>query len=220
MKLRVRRLPRVKHLLARSCPRVPRTSNAADSTPGPSIARPDSSAIRRSGSLSPSRPRHTRASSGVCERGTPRRARTRSCSPTASRCLPSRWPSSTARWQIELFFKWIKQHLRIKRFFGTSASAVQTQLWIVILAYVLVAIVRKRLEIALNLYTLLQILSATFSRKPLSHKYLRDRTTLSTIPTFATSCGSSTSNRTLLITLPVWASPLRHCSFWPLGPDP
>ena len=74
-----------------------------------------------------------------------------------------------ARWQIELFFKWIKQHLRIKRFFGTSANAVQTQLWIVISVYVLVAIVRKRLEIERDLYTLLQILSAhLFEEAPLA----------------------------------------------------
>lgn len=74
-----------------------------------------------------------------------------------------------ARWQIELFFKWIKQHLRIKRFFGTSANAVQTQLWIAISVYVLVAIVRKRLEIERDLYTLLQILSVhLFEKAPLA----------------------------------------------------
>ena len=63
------------------------------------------------------------------------------------------------RWQIELFFKWIKQHLRIKRFYGTSPNAVRTQIWIAISVYVLVAIVRKRLHIQRDLYTLLQILS-------------------------------------------------------------
>ena len=74
-----------------------------------------------------------------------------------------------ARWQIELFFKWIKQHLRIKRFFGTSANAVQTQLWIAISVYVLVAIVRKRPEIERDLYTLLQILSVhLFEKAPLA----------------------------------------------------
>lgn len=74
-----------------------------------------------------------------------------------------------ARWQIELFFKWIKQHLRIKRFFGTSANAVQTQLWIAISVYVLVAIARKRLEIERDLYTLLQILSVhLFEKAPLA----------------------------------------------------
>ena len=73
-----------------------------------------------------------------------------------------------ARWQIELFFKWIKQHLRIKRFFGTSANAVQTQLWIAISVDVLVAIVCKRLEIERDLYTLLQILSVhLFEKAPL-----------------------------------------------------
>lgn len=72
------------------------------------------------------------------------------------------------RWQIELFFKWIKQHLRIKRFYGTSANAVRTQIWIAISVYVLVAIVKKRLEIKHDLYTLLQILSVCpFEKVPL-----------------------------------------------------
>ena len=63
------------------------------------------------------------------------------------------------RWQIELFFKWIKQHLRIKSFYGTSSNAVKTQIWIAISVYVLVAIIKKRLKLGLNLYTILQILS-------------------------------------------------------------
>ena len=63
------------------------------------------------------------------------------------------------RWQVELFFKWIKQHLRIKAFYGTSPNAVKTQVWIAICAYVLVAILRKRLKIDRDLYTILQILS-------------------------------------------------------------
>lgn len=63
------------------------------------------------------------------------------------------------RWQIELFFKWIKQHLRIKRFFGTSANAVKSQIWIAVAVYVLVAIVRKRLNLRLSLHAMLQILS-------------------------------------------------------------
>jgi len=65
------------------------------------------------------------------------------------------------RWQIELFFKWIKQHLRIKAFFGTSENAVKTQVWIAISVYVLVAIIKKRLQIDRGLYTILQILSVT-----------------------------------------------------------
>jgi hypothetical protein len=65
------------------------------------------------------------------------------------------------RWQIELFFKWIKQHLRIKRFFGTSENAVKTQVWIAVGTYVLVAIIRKRLNLSLSLHTMLQILSVT-----------------------------------------------------------
>ena len=72
------------------------------------------------------------------------------------------------RWQIELFFKWIKQHLRIKSFFGTSENAVKTQIWIAISAYVLVAIVKKRLALSASLYEMLQILSLTmFEQTPL-----------------------------------------------------
>ncbi len=72
------------------------------------------------------------------------------------------------RWQIELFFKWIKQHLRIKRFFGTSENAVKSQIWIAVTVYVLVAIVRKRLNLSLSLHAMLQILSVTpFEKAPL-----------------------------------------------------
>ena len=72
------------------------------------------------------------------------------------------------RWQIELFFKWIKQHLRIKRFFGTSINSVKTQIWIAVSVYVLVAIIKQRLGLGLNLYTILQILSLTlFEKTPL-----------------------------------------------------
>jgi hypothetical protein len=72
------------------------------------------------------------------------------------------------RWQVELFFKWIKQHLRIKAFFGTSENAVKTQVWIAISAYVLVAIVKKRLAVEASLYTILQVLSLTlFEKTPL-----------------------------------------------------
>jgi hypothetical protein len=72
------------------------------------------------------------------------------------------------RWQIELFFKWIKQHLRIKAFFGTSENAVKTQIWIAVSVYVLVAIVKKRLKLSASLYEILQILSLTmFERIPL-----------------------------------------------------
>jgi transposase len=75
------------------------------------------------------------------------------------------------RWQVELFFKWIKQHLRIKSFFGTSANAVKSQIWIAISVYVLVAIVKKRLLLTgISLYTILQILSITlFEKTPLLH---------------------------------------------------
>ncbi len=69
------------------------------------------------------------------------------------------------RWQVELFFKWIKQHLRIKSFFGTSANAVKTQIWIAVSVYVLVAIIKKRLNLPASLYTILQILSVTLFEK-------------------------------------------------------
>jgi hypothetical protein len=72
------------------------------------------------------------------------------------------------RWQVELFFKWIKQHLRIKAFFGTSENAVKSQIWIAVSVYVLVAIVKKRLHLSASLYQILQILSLTmFERMPL-----------------------------------------------------
>jgi transposase len=69
------------------------------------------------------------------------------------------------RWQVELFFKWIKQHLRIKAFYGTSENAVKTQIWIAVSVYVLVAIVRKRLELEVSLYQILQILSLSLFEK-------------------------------------------------------
>ena len=69
------------------------------------------------------------------------------------------------RWQIELFFKWLKQHLRIKAFYGTSENAVKTQIWIALAVYVLVAIVKKRLRLEVSLYTILQILSVSLFEK-------------------------------------------------------
>jgi hypothetical protein len=70
-----------------------------------------------------------------------------------------------SRWQVELFFKWIKQHLRIKAFYGTSENAVKTQIWIAVSVYVLVAIIRKRLSVDVSLYQILQILSVTIFEK-------------------------------------------------------
>jgi hypothetical protein len=79
-----------------------------------------------------------------------------------------------SRWQVELFFKWIKQHLRIKHFYGTSDNAVKTQIWISICVYVMVAIVKKQLESERSLYSILQILSVNvFEQEPL-HQVLRD----------------------------------------------
>ena len=69
------------------------------------------------------------------------------------------------RWQVELFFKWIKQHLRIKRFFGTSTNSVKTQIWIAVATYVLIAIVKKKLGLEHRLYTILQVLSLTLFEK-------------------------------------------------------
>ena len=76
------------------------------------------------------------------------------------------------RWQIELFFKWIKQHLRIKAFFGTSQNAVKTQVWIAIAVYVLVAIVKKQINLQPSLHTILQILSLTLFEKQPLHQLL------------------------------------------------
>jgi len=73
-----------------------------------------------------------------------------------------------ARWRVELFFKWIKQHLRIKAFFGTSENAVKTQVWIAVCVYVLIAILKKRLHTNQSLYTILQVLSISqFEKEPL-----------------------------------------------------
>jgi len=77
------------------------------------------------------------------------------------------------RWHVEVFFKWIKQHLRIKQFYGTSENAVKTQIWIAVSVYVLVALVRKRLRLEVSLYTLLQVLSVTvFEKMPIQSAIL------------------------------------------------
>jgi hypothetical protein len=81
-----------------------------------------------------------------------------------------------SRWQVELFFKWIKQHLRIKRFLGTSENAVKTQIWCAIATYVLIAIVKKELHLEASLYTCLQILSVSvFEKTPVSRALQPDR---------------------------------------------
>ncbi|MFW6011123.1 MAG: IS4 family transposase, partial [Desulfosalsimonas sp.] len=77
-----------------------------------------------------------------------------------------------SRWQVELFFKWIKQNLRIKAFYGTTENAVKTQIWIAVSVYVLVAIIKKRLNTDMSLYTMLQILSITiFEKIPLNQLF-------------------------------------------------
>ena len=82
-----------------------------------------------------------------------------------------------SRWQVELFFKWIKQHLRIKRFFGTSENAVKTQVWTAVSVYVLVAIIRKRLNLELSLHSMLQILSVRpLEKEPLVQLFTESST--------------------------------------------
>jgi transposase len=81
-----------------------------------------------------------------------------------------------ARWQVELFFKWIKQHLRIKKFYGTTENAVKTQIWIAISIYVLIAIIKKRLKLAPSLYGLLQVLSLTLFEKTTLQELLQGAT--------------------------------------------
>jgi hypothetical protein len=87
------------------------------------------------------------------------------------------------RWQVELFFKWIKQHLRIKAFYGTSVNAVKTQIWTAISIYVLVAIIKKRLNLDQSLYTILQILSVTlFEKTPILQALAPSRIPISEVP--------------------------------------
>ena len=88
-----------------------------------------------------------------------------------------------SRWQVELFFKWIKQHLRIKRFLGTSETAVKTQIWCAVSTYVLIAILKKELHLNASLYTLLQILSVSiFEKTPISAALQPDTTRNITLP--------------------------------------
>ena len=89
-----------------------------------------------------------------------------------------------SRGQVELFFKWIKQHLRIKKFLGTSENAVKTQIWCVVSTDVLIAIVKKELHLNASLYTLLQILSVSvFEKTQLSYALQPDNTTIISSPT-------------------------------------
>ncbi len=87
-----------------------------------------------------------------------------------------------SRWQVELFFKWVKQHLRIKRFYGTSENAVKTQIWIAVAVYVLVAIAKKELRLNVSLYTLLQILSVTLFEKKSLQQALTDKSPVTIDP--------------------------------------
>ena len=84
-----------------------------------------------------------------------------------------------SRWNVELFYKWIIQHLRVKNFYGTSANAVKTQFWVALIVYLLVAILRKRLGLEMGLYKILQILSVTlFERMPIIQAFACDAFTL------------------------------------------
>lgn len=84
-----------------------------------------------------------------------------------------------ARWQVELFFKWIKQHLRIKAFFGTSENAVRSQIWICIATYVLIAIIKKQLKLEQSLYTIIQIFSVSiFQKTPILQLFSDDPHTM------------------------------------------
>ncbi len=94
-----------------------------------------------------------------------------------------------SRWQVELFFKWIKQHLRIKHFLGTSENAAKTQVWCAIATYVLIAIVKKELQLDASLYTCLQILSVSVFEK----------TQLSCALQNNASCTDTLTNRNQLI---------------------
>ena len=88
-----------------------------------------------------------------------------------------------SRWRVELFFKWIKQHLRIKAFYGTTENAVKTQIWIAISVYLLVAIIKKRLNLPGSLYTFLQVLSVTlFEKMPISQALQHADYTIETTP--------------------------------------
>jgi len=87
-----------------------------------------------------------------------------------------------SRWKIELFFKWIKQHLRIKAFYGTTPNAVNTQIWIALTVFVLVAIVKKELKLDMSLYSILQILSVTLFEKESINQVLSDHQGLTSTP--------------------------------------
>ena len=90
-----------------------------------------------------------------------------------------------SRWQVELFFKWIKQHLRIKRFIGNSENAVKTQIWCAVATYVLIAIVKKELQLNASLYSLLQILSVSVFEKTPLHQALSGGDQLAEQTTFS-----------------------------------
>ena len=158
-----------------------RPAASSSSAPRPTLGPSAATRIRSTGAPASSAIRPSRSPASTRKQGLPRAAATHQCSRIPRPA--SAWSFSTnnfalpaltitklyrLRWQIELFFKWIKQHLRIKAFFGTTENAVKTQIWIAVSVYVLVAIVKKRLELPASLYEILQILSLTmFERMPI-----------------------------------------------------
>ena len=142
--------------------RAKRNTNSSAATRTRWIEPPDSVAIRRSPSRCSTRSGLSRAACAA-SRSRPTKRAKRLVFLTNNFALPALTIAELyrCRWQVELFFKWIKQHLRIKAFFGTSENAVKTQIWIAISVYVLVAIVKKRLALDASLYEILQILSLT-----------------------------------------------------------
>ena len=156
-----------------SSSRVPSRSMLIASIRRRRIARPASFATRPSPWTASTPVRITPNFCGASASRTPSPARRWSSSPTTSRFRPppsARSTKAAGRWN--LFFKWIKQHLRIKQFYGTSENAVKTQIWIAVSVYVLVAIVKKRLDLDASLDTLLQILSVTLFEKMPIHQAL------------------------------------------------
>ena len=123
------------------------------------------------------------------------------------------------RWQVELFFKWIKQHLRIKRFYGTSENAVRTQIWIAISVYVLVAIIKKQLRLDVSLHALLQILSLTLFEKLPLKQAVASVEPFPNNQTFHSQLIYSSFNRTLLYVVNTFVKASGGCSA-PMAKNP
>lgn len=117
------------------------------------------------------------------------------------------------RWQVELFFRWIKQHLRIKSFYGTSANAVKTQIWIAVCVYLLVAIMKKRLDLPGSLHTLLQILEINvFEKKPIQ-QLVKDAMKQSTEPKIGNQTNLFNPESVTLLEVIILCPVFRRCRF-------